>query len=78
MDFFNERDDLDDIPEELNGESEIQIVYNGAHILITGSSGFIGILLLEKLLRYIHWNIYNNIYTIIILLLLNIVFLKVW
>lgn len=53
MDFFSARDDLDETLMDIAGDSEIQNTYSGAHILITGSSGFIGKLLLEKLLRYV-------------------------
>lgn len=34
-------------------ESEIQQFYNGANVFVTGATGFIGQVLIEKILRYL-------------------------
>ncbi|KAL1454103.1 hypothetical protein WDU94_010388 [Cyamophila willieti] len=51
MDLFNVRDYLDEARKESNEESEIQRFYANKTIFITGASGFVGTLVLEKLLR---------------------------
>uniref|UniRef100_A0A1B6LEQ3 Fatty acyl-CoA reductase n=2 Tax=Graphocephala atropunctata TaxID=36148 RepID=A0A1B6LEQ3_9HEMI len=51
MDYYEARDDLDEPPLEQSGPSPIQQFYEGAYIFITGASGFMGKVLLEKLLR---------------------------
>uniref|UniRef100_A0A8D8WLU6 Fatty acyl-CoA reductase n=1 Tax=Cacopsylla melanoneura TaxID=428564 RepID=A0A8D8WLU6_9HEMI len=51
MDFYNRRDYLDETELESKGISEIQTFYANKTIFITGASGFVGTLLLEKLLR---------------------------
>uniref|UniRef100_A0A1B6FI90 Fatty acyl-CoA reductase n=3 Tax=Cuerna arida TaxID=1464854 RepID=A0A1B6FI90_9HEMI len=51
MDYYEPRDDLDEPPLEQSEPSPIQRVYEGAHIFITGASGFMGKILMEKLLR---------------------------
>uniref|UniRef100_A0A1B6E5T0 Fatty acyl-CoA reductase n=3 Tax=Clastoptera arizonana TaxID=38151 RepID=A0A1B6E5T0_9HEMI len=49
MDFYP-KDDLDVIKSP-NVDSEIKKIYSGARIFITGSTGFVGKVLLEKLIR---------------------------
>uniref|UniRef100_A0A8D8S813 Fatty acyl-CoA reductase n=1 Tax=Cacopsylla melanoneura TaxID=428564 RepID=A0A8D8S813_9HEMI len=51
MDFYNRRDYLDETELESKGISEIQTFYANKTIFITGASGFVGTLVLEKLLR---------------------------
>lgn len=51
MDYFEPRDDLDEPPLELAGPSPVQRFYEGKHIFLTGGSGFMGKILMEKLLR---------------------------
>uniref|UniRef100_A0A1B6CHA6 Fatty acyl-CoA reductase n=1 Tax=Clastoptera arizonana TaxID=38151 RepID=A0A1B6CHA6_9HEMI len=50
MEFYP-KDDLDISFIKPNIESKIQQIYSGCHIFLTGSTGFIGKFLLEKLLR---------------------------
>uniref|UniRef100_A0A1B6DYX1 Fatty acyl-CoA reductase n=2 Tax=Clastoptera arizonana TaxID=38151 RepID=A0A1B6DYX1_9HEMI len=50
MEFYP-KDDLDISIEEDEVESQIQNVYSGSKVLITGATGFIGKILLEKLIR---------------------------
>lgn len=56
MEIYDRRDDPFDeanieIDTLLSQKSEIQQFYENKTILITGGSGFLGILLIEKLLR---------------------------
>lgn len=57
MEVFDKRDDAfdelieDKIAENLRKKTEIQNFYTDKTILITGGSGFLGLLLIEKLLR---------------------------
>ncbi|XP_065216260.1 fatty acyl-CoA reductase wat-like [Planococcus citri] len=57
MDVFDKRDDsydeliVDTVVEKFCGKTEIQNFYTDKTILITGGSGFLGLLLIEKLLR---------------------------
>lgn len=57
MDAFDKRDDsydeliVDTVVEKFAGKTEIQNFYTDKTILITGGSGFLGLLLIEKLLR---------------------------
>ncbi|XP_054260769.1 fatty acyl-CoA reductase wat-like [Macrosteles quadrilineatus] len=51
MDYYEARDDLDDPPLEQQEDSPIQKLFKGAHVFITGASGFMGRVLLEKILR---------------------------
>lgn len=51
-DYLNDMLDMSDPPESTaNYDAEISRFFAGCNILITGGSGFLGILLLEKLLR---------------------------
>lgn len=52
MDYYEKRDNLDASEFEVEGENQIVDSYLNAHVLITGATGLIGKLLLEKLLRY--------------------------
>lgn len=47
-DYF---EDMLDFPETNDYRSEIPQFFAGCNVLITGGSGFLGILLIEKLLR---------------------------
>uniref|UniRef100_A0A8D8PN95 Fatty acyl-CoA reductase n=1 Tax=Cacopsylla melanoneura TaxID=428564 RepID=A0A8D8PN95_9HEMI len=51
MDFYNMRDYLDETENKSIERSEIQTFYANKTIFITGASGFVGTLVLEKLLR---------------------------
>lgn len=44
--------DMSDPPDTSNCESEISRFFAGCNVLITGGSGFLGILLIEQLLRF--------------------------
>jgi len=46
---FNDMSDMSDPPK--SNEAEIPRFFAGCNILLTGGSGFLGILLMEKLLR---------------------------
>lgn len=50
MEFYP-KDDLDTCVETVEGDSEIQKIYSGSQIFITGATGFMGKVLLEKILR---------------------------
>jgi len=47
--YFNDMSDMSNSPK--NSEPEIPQSFAGCNILLTGGSGFLGILLVEKLLR---------------------------
>ena len=54
MEIYEERDDPFDeafVRAETSQKSEIQQFYENKTVLVTGGSGFLGILLIEKLLR---------------------------
>uniref|UniRef100_A0A8D9FAY3 Fatty acyl-CoA reductase n=1 Tax=Cacopsylla melanoneura TaxID=428564 RepID=A0A8D9FAY3_9HEMI len=51
MDIYDARDFLDETKTESKEKSEIQSFYANKVIFLTGASGFVGILVLEKLLR---------------------------
>ncbi|KAI5700888.1 hypothetical protein M8J75_003835 [Diaphorina citri] len=54
LDFYDKRDEdalSDKLIEFEAEESEIQAFYKGKNVLMTGASGFVGTILLEKLLR---------------------------
>lgn len=52
MEFYEKRDNRDDVTlEQCVDKSEIQEFYRNKTIFITGASGFVGTLVLEKLLR---------------------------
>uniref|UniRef100_A0A8D8WY92 Fatty acyl-CoA reductase n=2 Tax=Cacopsylla melanoneura TaxID=428564 RepID=A0A8D8WY92_9HEMI len=51
MDYFDKRDHLVEPEIESDEDSEIQKFYKSKNVLMTGASGFIGTILLEKLLR---------------------------
>lgn len=51
MDYYEPRDNLDDLPLETTETSPIQNLFEGKYIFITGASGFMGKVLMEKLLR---------------------------
>jgi len=50
-DYLEDMLDMSDFPDSINGPSEIPQFFAGCNVLITGGSGFLGILLIEKLLR---------------------------
>jgi len=47
--YFNDMSDMSEPPK--SSETEIPQSFAGCNILLTGGSGFLGILLVEKLLR---------------------------
>lgn len=49
--YLNDMLNMSDPPEASDCKSEIPKFFAGCNILITGGSGFLGILLIEKLLR---------------------------
>ena len=50
--YIEEMLDMSDVPLDTgNHQSEISEFFAGCNVLITGASGFLGILLIEKLLR---------------------------
>ena len=49
--YIEEMLDMSDFPDTSNYKSEIPKFFAGCNVLITGASGFLGILLIEKLLR---------------------------
>nr|AWJ25019.1 fatty acyl-CoA reductase [Nilaparvata lugens] len=52
MDFYEARDNsFDNILPELDGKSNIEDFFDGCNVLVTGVTGFIGNLVVEKLLR---------------------------
>ncbi|EFN79576.1 Fatty acyl-CoA reductase 1 [Harpegnathos saltator] len=49
--YIDELLDMSDPPDTSNCQSEVSQYYTGRNILVTGSTGFFGILLIERLLR---------------------------
>lgn len=61
-DYIDEMIGMTEEPNEVESEkSEVSGFFSNCNIFVTGGSGFIGKLLLEKLLRYVFF-IFINIY----------------
>lgn len=52
--YIDELLDMSDPPDTSNCQSEVSPYYAGRNVLITGGSGFLGILLIERLLRQVY------------------------